>query len=72
MSLEFRKIPNKKDTHLSSSTPLVQCRDQNSIPRALDFCTATLRHFGNYLVSDTARLLKTLEISVFLTYLMTP
>jgi hypothetical protein len=36
---------------------------QNSIPCALDFCTATLQHLMNYLSSDTAYLLKTLEIS---------
>jgi hypothetical protein len=56
---------SRNPRYLKSSTPLLQCRDKNTTPRALDFSTATLRHLRNYLSSDTAHLLKKLEISAF-------
>ena len=57
MSLEFRKIPNQERQASQLLNTTLAMQGQNSILRALNFCTATLRHFGNYLVSDTARLL---------------
>jgi len=57
MSLEFRKIPNQESqvSQLLYTTRAMQGPEQHSSrPR---ICTATLRHFGNYLVSDTAQLL---------------
>jgi hypothetical protein len=66
----FEKFQITKAKHLNSSTSLLQCRDQNNIPRALDFCTATLRHSWNYLSSDTKHLLKTLKFLLFF-YLLT-